>query len=687
MSLPRSFPLLGLSLVAGLACPSGTEQPVGPIAVQLALAVAPLSTAQSGLPLPTQPVIQVEDGEGQPFAEAGRLIVAVLATSGGSLSGTLQLRTDAAGRAAFTDLVVSGPAGAFVLRFDSPGLRSITTGTLQLSAGTAVGLAAFSGNFQNSIAGTPVPLAPAVRVTDAAGNPVPNVPVVFVASAGGSVEGGTTSTNASGIAAPTKWTLAFATGINTLTATSSALPGSSVSFTATGTLGPPAALSVAAGEAQSAAVGGDVPVAPAVKLSDAVGHPLPGVAVTFTLASGGGSITGANALTDAAGIATLGSWTLGLVPGPNTLTVSRSGVPSLTLHATGLIFPVLALSAGTGHSCALDPAGTAFCWGTNSNSQLGNGAAANLMVPTAVSGGLSFTAISAGNGHSCGVAVNGDAYCWGANDAGQLGDGTLVPHPTPNLVAGGFQFVGISASSGFTCGLLTDGSARCWGFGANGQIGDGATLQRSLPTLVFGGHTFAAVSAGASHACALDTSGALYCWGFNGNGRLGDGTTTNRNVPTLVNSFFSFSAISAGGSHSCAITTAGAGYCWGSGASGRLGNGATTDQSSPAAISGGLGLSGISAHASHSCAVTTSQLAFCWGLNGSGELGDGTITTRLVPTAVAGGLSFTVIVAGAEHSCARATSGGAYCWGRNDAGAVGDGTIIGRTRPVGVVKP
>ena len=679
-------PLLLIASLAAAACKAGTE-PLPPAAVQLGIAVTPAATAQSGVTLSPQPVVELEDAEGHAFAQAGSSIVAVLATPGGTLTGTLSVKTDAAGRAVFSDLAISGGVGAWRLRFDSPGLRSVTSNPIQLSAGLAALLTAASGNLQTSVAGTPVAQAPVVRVTDGSGNPVSGVPVEFAASAGGSVEGASTITSAEGNASPTRWTLATTIGLNTLTATSSAIPGAEVSFTATGTVGPPALLIPVLGDGQTATVGGSVVIAPAVKLTDAAGHVLPGVVVSFTAGSGG-AVTLGNPLTDADGIATVGGWSLGLVPGDHTLTASRLGVPSVTFHASGTIFPVQALAAGDAHSCALDPSGTAFCWGSNSSGQLGHGAGANDSLPKAVSGALGFATIGAGSTHSCALLASGDAYCWGANEAGQLGDGTTTPRSVPTAVAGGFKFSAIEPSTAFTCGLLLDGTVRCWGLGADGQLGDGAQTSRSLPTLVTGGHLFSAISTGGADACGLESSGMLFCWGSNAFGRLGDGTTSTRLVPTAVSGAISFMSVSAGSTHTCGVAISGAAYCWGRGLSGRLGTGTLTDQLSPAAISGGLSLSAISASAGQSCALTTAGQAYCWGFNGSGELGDGTFTNRLVPTAVqAGGLSFTAIVAGSERTCARSSAGGAYCWGRNDTGAVGDGTFIGRQKPVGVVKP
>ena len=44
-------------------------------------------------------------------------------------------------------------------------------------------------------------------------------------------------------------------------------------------------------------------------------------------------------------------------------------------------------------------------------------------VPTAVSGGILFSAVTTGGWHSCGLEPNGKAWCWGSNDQGELGTG------------------------------------------------------------------------------------------------------------------------------------------------------------------------------------------------------------------------------------------------------------------------
>ena len=103
-----------------------------------------------------------------------------------------------------------------------------------------------------------------------------------------------------------------------------------------GTPGLAVSLVLSAGNNQSATRGTNVGTPPSVIVKDFAGAPVAGVTVTFAVSSGGGSLTGATAVTNASGVATLGSWTLGVAAGSNTLTASAPGLPTVIFTASGI---------------------------------------------------------------------------------------------------------------------------------------------------------------------------------------------------------------------------------------------------------------------------------------------------------------------------------------------------------------
>jgi hypothetical protein len=118
-------------------------------------------------------------------------------------------------------------------------------------------------------------------------------------------------------------------GGNTLTATSSGLTGSPLTFTATGTVRVATQIAINAGNGQNVTVGTAVLTAPSVIVRDILNNSVSGVMVMFAVATGSGSVIGENATTNASGIATVGSWTLGAIAGGNTLTATSLGLTEL----------------------------------------------------------------------------------------------------------------------------------------------------------------------------------------------------------------------------------------------------------------------------------------------------------------------------------------------------------------------
>ena len=80
-----------------------------------------------------------------------------------------------------------------------------------------------------------------------------------------------------------------------------------------------------------------------------------------------------------------------------------------------------------------------YCWGIGLSGQAGSGTLDDeFLVPHAITGGLLFKDLRAGGGHACGISSDGTAYCWGSGSRGELGDGSTepIPVPSPSRVAG-----------------------------------------------------------------------------------------------------------------------------------------------------------------------------------------------------------------------------------------------------------
>lgn len=174
-----------------------------------------------------------------------------------------------------------------------------------------------------------------VIVKNKATSPIDSTVVTFAVTAGGgSVSGTSVHTDVNG-QATTSWTLGPTAGVQTVTATATGL--APVTFVAVAAAGAAATVTKAGGDAQTAVAGGNVPVAPSVKVVDAFGNPLGNILVTFAVASGGGSVTGGLANTNASGIATVGAWKLGPTIGSNSLTATVGALPAVTFTATAAV--------------------------------------------------------------------------------------------------------------------------------------------------------------------------------------------------------------------------------------------------------------------------------------------------------------------------------------------------------------
>lgn len=204
------------------------------------------------------------------------------------------------------------------------------------------------------------------------------------------------------------------------------------------------------------------------------------------------------------------------------------------------------VSAGGWHTCALKVDQTLWCWGANDFGQLGvaldAGTNTPQPVPQQVNG--SWATVAAGDRHTCATRTDGTLWCWGRNTQGQLGDpanlGTDAANPDPRQVGTDIDWAGSGPGEEHTCALKTDGTTWCWGddtFGETGVATDGPT---TAPTQLGTAATWSELTAGWGSSCGLSTAGSAWCWGNNDAGQLGTssniGTATPNPIPALVGS-------------------------------------------------------------------------------------------------------------------------------------------------------
>ncbi|HEX6313694.1 MAG TPA: Ig-like domain-containing protein [Gemmatimonadaceae bacterium] len=298
-----------------------------------AASVTALSATQQSAPVgqlvPSAPSVIVRDAAGNP---APNVTVTFAVTSGaGQLTGATQT-TNAQGVATVSSWRLGTTPGTNTVTATVAGVTPVTftaTGT----AGTPASIAKSAGDNQSSPVNRPVPVAPQVRVLDAAGNGVAGVPVTFaVESGGGAVVIGNVVTGTDGRATVGAWILGPTPGANTLSATISAL--APVVFTATATGGTAVSMLPNSLVTQPGVAGQPAGSPPSVVVRDAQGNPVAGVAVTFTVTAGGGVLVGAQQTTGTNGTATVTSWTFGTIAGSNTVVASATGLPNVIFNAT-----------------------------------------------------------------------------------------------------------------------------------------------------------------------------------------------------------------------------------------------------------------------------------------------------------------------------------------------------------------
>jgi alpha-tubulin suppressor-like RCC1 family protein len=154
-------------------------------------------------------------------------------------------------------------------------------------------------------------------------------------------------------------------------------------------------------------------------------------------------------------------------------------------------------------------------------------------------------------------------YCWGRNSNGQLGTGLGMPDSAVPVLVTGLQGapsdpapIKVEVSGRRTCALVqlapndfTTREVRCWGHNGDGGIGDGTVNDRGTPTATVGlnlspGSALVDITTADDmygddygESCALANNGEARCWGIGDYGRLGNGQAAYYATAQLLRSF------------------------------------------------------------------------------------------------------------------------------------------------------
>lgn len=382
------------------------------------------------------------------------------------------------------------------------------------------------------------------------------------------------------------------------------------------------------------------------------------------------------------------------------------------------------VAAGLEHTCALAQSGDLFCFGAHNFGQLGIGPKDMKIHATPEWVGTEKWAAVAPMAYgTCALRDDGQAYCWGYNSDGQLGAGkkigSVFGKPQQMADPGRFDALWTGWLHGF--GYDKD-TLYAWGMNIHGQLANGQSgyngADKTEP-IAFGENSgwdkrFVKMAMGHFHTCGItEEDRALYCWGSYdfgqlGDGRTGDGYDNQRNpyyiekkTPLRVGSD-AWKDVAALEGATCGIKADGTLWCFGMHTHAELGipedismrDGCLEERAvkgpdkvtrtapvscpTPQRVGADADWVSISGTTAHACAVKNDSSLWCWGYNEYGMVGDGTAGDMDPKNGwnVSYGMvqipgSWKKVSAGAMHTCAVDGEDELYCWGRSSMGQCG----------------
>jgi hypothetical protein len=334
-----------------------------------------------------------------------------------------------------------------------------------------------------------------------------------------------------------------------------------------------------------------------------------------------------------------------------------------------------------------------YLWltGSNNEGQLGTNNTTDVSSPVqTVAGGSNWKQVSGGYEHSAGVKYDGTLWCWGLNSDGQLGTNDIVHRSSPvQTISNAETWESVSCGGFHTAAIKDDGTLWSWGSNYNGQLGTNNTTSVSSPVqTVAGGNNWKAAACGYACTAGIKDDGTLWMWGLNSDGRLGDNTVVKKSSPVQTvaggNNWFQ---VACGYSYTAAVKTDGTLYLWGSNYDGQLGTNNTTSVSSPIqTVAGGNNWKAAACGSSHTIALDCDGNIWMFGNNNNGQLGNSTTNNCSSPVQIETASSeWAQVFAGGEGSGSIREDMTLWVWGDNDEGQLGTGNTADVSSPVQTV--
>ena len=286
-----------------------------------------------GAPLVNPFVVEVLDPSDNPLP--GVQVTFSVTSGGGRLSATTAT-TDSDGRAEST-LTLGPKPGANTVTVSVAGIQEEMTFTAE-GVQIPMTFVIISGENQQGLPGAPLVNPFVVEVLDPSDNPLPGVQVTFSVTSGGGRLSATTATTDSDGRAESTLTLGPKPGANTVTVSVAGIQEVQT-FSAEG-IRTPRAFWIISGFDQKGVIGEPLPRPIIVEVRGQSGEPFPDAQVTFTVTSGGGTLSVISVTTDSNGRA-MSTLTLGPNPGTNSVEVAVTRIQEKqTVSAIGELPPI-----------------------------------------------------------------------------------------------------------------------------------------------------------------------------------------------------------------------------------------------------------------------------------------------------------------------------------------------------------